>query len=273
MTVQKMEAPKSRSRGLERAFEILDHLRLARRPLRPNEIATGIEAPRSSVYELVNLLLSAGVIEYSGGEGRVYLGRRLFFLGAAYAEHFDLGRVAEDLLQHLAEATRETAQLCMLDGNKYAVAMMREGARPFRISYDVGEPVPIPWTASGRLLVNHMSRDEVLAFIPKEDFKLPSGRWLDPGRFLDEVDQARTDGYFTFDSEADTFTHCFAVPVYQPDGTCMATMCLVAPREDAKANYRPYLDALREAAASLSHRMGTISRQHGARSALPVSAG
>lgn len=256
MSEENGDASKGRARGLERAFEILDFLRLKHEPLRPNEIATGIKAPRSSVYELVNLLLGNGVLEYAGGEGRVYLGRRLYFLGMAYAEHFDLGHVAEGLLQQLAQETRETAQMCMLDGNKYTVAMMREGVRPFRISSDVGEPVPIPWTASGRLLVSHMSDTQILDFIPADDFVLPDGKRLDPAQFLAEVHGACRDGYYTFESITDTFTHCFAVPVYQPDGTCIATLCLVAPREDAQANYEQYLQALIEAAAALSHRMG-----------------
>lgn len=63
-----------RARGLDRAFEILDFLRLQRQPLRPNEIAQGIGAPRSSVYELVNLLIRQGIIEYRGDDGRVFLG-------------------------------------------------------------------------------------------------------------------------------------------------------------------------------------------------------
>jgi DNA-binding IclR family transcriptional regulator len=45
---------------------------------------------RSSVYELVNLLIRQGVLEYRGDDGRVFLGRKLYFLGTAYAEQFDL---------------------------------------------------------------------------------------------------------------------------------------------------------------------------------------
>ena len=123
-----------RSRGLDRAFDILDFLRARRKPMRPNEIAADIGAPRSSVYELVNLLIKHGVLEYVGSEGQVYLGRKLYFLGAAYAEHFDLMRECDAVLTRITEETRETAQLCMLDGNKYTVALMKEGIRPFRIS-------------------------------------------------------------------------------------------------------------------------------------------
>lgn len=243
-----------RMRGLDRAFEILDFLRERHRPARPNEIAVGIGAPKSTAYELVNLLLNAGILEYADREGRVYLGRKLYFLGLAYQSQFDLTRECKAYLAHLAEATRETAQLCMLDGHKYTVVMLKEGIRPFRISSDVGEPIPLPWTASGRLLLAHMSDEEILAFIPRGDFVLPDGSHLDPAVFLGEVHKARREGFFSFDSLADNFTHCFAAPVWQ-EGVCAATLCLVAPREDAARNHAPYRETLIAAARDLTEKL------------------
>ena len=245
-----------RTRGLDRAFEILEFLRVRRQPMRPNEIAAEIGAPRSSVYELVNLLLRHGMLDYQGGDGRIFLGRRLYFLGTAYAEQFDLMRECDRMLVRLAEETRETAQMCLLEGDKYTVAMMREGIRPFRISSNVGERVAIPWTASGRLLVSHLSDKEILDLIPPEDFVLPNGRTLEPSDFVAQVRAAARDGYFTFNSEVETFTHCFAVPIYQADNTCIATLCLVAPREDGLRHRTAYLDSLLSAAHEISEKLG-----------------
>jgi DNA-binding IclR family transcriptional regulator len=248
-----------RTRGLDRAFEILEFLRVKRQPMRPNEIAVEIGAPRSSVYELINLLLRHGMLDYQGGDGRVFLGRKLYFLGTAYADQFDLMRESEDMLVRLAEETRETAQMCLLEGNKYTVAMMREGSRAFRISSNIGELVSIPWTASGRLLVSHLSDAEILDFIPADDFQLPNGKRLDPASFIAEVRQAAIDGYFTFNSAVETFTHCFAVPVHQSNGQCVATLCLVTPKEDGLRNRQAYLDSLLAAAHELSEQLGYSS--------------
>ncbi|MCO6188392.1 IclR family transcriptional regulator [Rhizobium sp. L1K21] len=245
-----------RTRGLDRAFEILEFLRVKRRPMRPNEIASEIGAPRSSVYELVNLLLNHGMLDYEGGDGRVYLGRRLYFLGTAYAEQFDLMRECDRMLLRLSEETRETAQMCVLEGRKYTVAMMREGLRPFRISASIGELVPLPWTASGRLLLSHLSDTQILDLIPPEDFVLPRGIRLEPGEFIAQARKARSDGFFTFNSEIENFTQCFAVPIYQPDGICTATLCLVAPREDGLNNRDRYLKSLLTAASEISEKLG-----------------
>lgn len=244
-----------RSRGVDRAIEILDIFRSRRKPMRPNEIAVLIGAPRSSVYELVNLLLKHGALEYAGEEGQVFLGRKLHFLGSVYAEQFDLMRECESALARITAATRETSQLCMLDGNKYTVALMTEGIRPFRISSNVGEPLPIPWTASGRLLVAHMSDQEILAFIPPEDFRLPKGEWLDSQAFIDQVRQAGVAGYCTFGSIVDSFTQCFAAPINEKGGKCIATLCIVAPKDDGLRNQEEYLRSLTGVAHDLTQRL------------------
>ena len=208
--------------GLDRAFEILEFLRVRRQPA-PQQIAAAIGAPRS----LVNLLL-----EYQGGDGRVFLGRRLYFLGTAYAEQFDLMRECDRMLVRLAEETRETAQMCLLEGNKYTVAMMREGLRPFRISSSVGELVPIPGPRRAGCCWAPVGPADP-ALIPPEDFVMPDGGRLAAADFIAEVRRAASDGYFAFNSVVENFTHCFAAPVRQAGGACIATLCLVTPRETA----------------------------------------
>ena len=53
---------------------------------------------------------------------------------------------------------------------------MQNSARLFRIGSDIGVLVPIPWTASGRLFVAHMTLEELTAFIPPEDFSMQDGQ-------------------------------------------------------------------------------------------------
>ena len=85
---------KRRAKGLDRAFDILDFLKEIGQPLRPNDIASGIGSPKSTVYELVASLLERRILETVGKDGHVYLGRQLYFLGQAHLRHFDLTRVA-----------------------------------------------------------------------------------------------------------------------------------------------------------------------------------
>ncbi|WP_299373066.1 IclR family transcriptional regulator [uncultured Kiloniella sp.] len=254
-TVRKTSS--QRARGLERAFDILDLIRRENRAMRPNEIAKLMGAPRSSVYELVHLLLDMEVLENSGGDGQVFLGSRLYFLGRAYNDKIDLYRRIENILDSIVEETCETAQFCKLENNKYTVALMKEGSRPFRISANLGELVPVPSTASGRLLVGHLSDQEIINFLDKDDFLLPNGETISPDTFIAEVRKATLDGHYTFDSIVDTFTHCFAVPVKDTKSVCIATLCLVTPRDDGHRNKEAYLTSLKTAATQLEAHLNT----------------
>src|SRR5690242_5819485 len=62
-----------RTRGIDRAFEILECLHDAKKPLRPNEIAVAIGAPKSTTYDVVGLMLSRGILDRADPEGRVFL--------------------------------------------------------------------------------------------------------------------------------------------------------------------------------------------------------
>ena len=54
------------------------------------------------------------------------------------------------------------------------------------------------------------------------------------------------------------FTRCFAAPVHRPGRVCIATLCLVTPREDGIRNEKSYVGALVEAAKDLSSRLGYL---------------
>lgn len=248
----------NRQRGIDRVIQVLEHLYACGTPLRPNKIAAAVGAPRSTVYEIVDRLLEAGFLDTFDAEGRVFLGRRLHYFGTAYVNHFDLMREAEQQLRLLTERTNETSQLCTLEGRKYTVTLMRQGGHYFRISSDIGQLVPLPWTASGPLLVSHLSDEEIIRLIPEEDFTLPDGRRLEPEAFLQRVEQARSRGLSRLDGQLDSFTHCMAVPVLDREERCVATLCLVIPRVNAEKQGNELAALLVDAGARLSERIGGV---------------
>ena len=85
---------------------------------------------------------------------------------------------------------------------------------------------------------------------------MPDGGRLAAADFIAEVRRAASGGYFAFNSVVENFTHCFAAPVRQADGACIATLCLVTPREDGLNNRDAYLDSLLRAAREISEKLG-----------------
>jgi len=245
-------AVSNRARGIDRAIELLEALHAARGPMKIGDLAKRIGAPRSTAYELVNRFIEAGILESYDEEGRVFFGRTVHFWAADYLTVNDLTKRAWEEVQRLAELSGETTQFCTLQGNKYTVVHMRTGAKMFRISSDIGIEVPIPWTASGRLLLGHLDKDALRRFLPPEDLTLPDGRRLDFDAFHREIEQATADGFCMTTGLVDSFTQCMAAPVKDGNGITIATVCFVATAGKSADERQRLLDMLMASGRSLS---------------------
>ena len=241
----------ARERGIDRVLRLLDCLHQHGQPIRIGDLARAMKAPRSSTYEIVRTLAEAAILE-AGTDGRIFFGKSLYFYGADYLREHDLVRRARDEVDRLARETGETSQFCMLHENKYTVVHMRAGARPFGISSDIGTQVPLPWTASGRLLLSHLEPQEIKAIVRPEDLRLPNGTVIEIEDFVAAVADARQNGYCMTSGLVDAYTHCVAAPVLDHDGHAVATLCFVVPIDTAAVRLGELRDILIESGHSLS---------------------
>ena len=242
-----------RKRGIDRVVDLLDALLRHRAPMRIGDLARVLEAPRSTTYEIVNRLIEADMLEPVGDGGEVFFGRAMHLYGQAYGQGSAANRRTVEVLERLNAETGSTTQLCGMRGNKYVVLDSRDAPGPFRITSDIGVEVPLPWTASGRLLVAHMDDDEILAFIPPEDYRLPDGRLIGEETFLADVRRTREDGWAETLGLADRFTCCLAAPIRDASGLVRRTLCLVLPADTPVALREHRRHLLVERASSLSN--------------------
>lgn len=240
-----MEEPAARrERGVDRILQILDFLHGHGEGIRIGALAKALNAPRSSTYALINALLDAGLLEMSQDDGRVFFGKRIYLYGLSYMRENPLARRARQEVDRLAKETDETSEFCMLQGGRYTIIHMCPGTRPFRISSAVGLQIPIPWTASGRLLLAGRARAEIEALIAPDDLVLPDGRRIELDDFLASISVAAKDGFCRTIGLVDAYTQCLAAPIYSAEGKVEGTICLVLP-----------IDATDERVATLQARL------------------
>ncbi|WP_027214737.1 IclR family transcriptional regulator [Burkholderia sp. WSM2232] len=243
----------SRARGVDRVIDIFRKLHQAQRPMTMRELIEATGSPRSSIYELVAILTEVGWLETSA-DGNVFFGREMHYFGSDYATHNDLISRAHQSILALVRKYDETAQLCMLEGNKYSVVLSENSARPFNISSDIGVRVPIPWTATGRLLLGHMNADAIRDLIPAEDFVLDNGVRIDFDEFMRDVQNAKALGYCCTEGLSNAFRLCMAAPVRDRAGTPIAALCFMTGRDTDPERRQSMLDDLLQSAQALSHR-------------------
>ena len=241
----------TRERGLDRTLDLLACLHRTGRSVRVADLARALGAPRSPIYWLVKVLTEAGLLE-SGNGGEIFFGKTLYFYGMAYLREHDLLARARGEADRLARDTGETTQLCVLHERKYAVAYMSAGRRPFRISSEVGTRIPLPWTASGRLLLSDLTPDQIRAFVPPEDLHPPRSEPISMNAFVAAVAEARRQGFCMTSGLVDPFTHCVAAPVRDASGRVVATLCFVVPIDTPSERIESLRHQLLESGRTLS---------------------
>ena len=242
----------SREKGLNRALHILEFLHATQRAIGIGELAKGLNAPRSTTYTLVRELVGAGLLEMAGDGNRVYFGKKLYLYGMAYMRGNDLLRRGRQEVDTLSRETGETSELCMLQSGRYTIVHSSPGTRPFRISSATGLQIPLPWTASGRLLLAGLDRNRIKAMISQDDLVLPDGRKIELDDFIDDIAKARVTGYCVTSGLVDAYTKCLAAPVFSAPGKIEATMCLVVPIDTSEERTGELVALLRDRAARLS---------------------
>jgi len=223
-----------RGRGVDRLLLLLAQLHEHGRPMRVVELAKALDAPRSTIYELVGALTDAGLLEFSSDGKQVFFGKLMHLYGASYLRENELIRRGSAEVDRLSLASGETCELCVLHNNRQAIIHMHPGARPQRISSEVGAQIPLPWTASGRLLLSQSSPQDIEALIAPEDLLLPDGRTLPLSVFIDECHAAKGMPIIVTKGLINSLTQCLAAPVWGSDHTLAATICMVLPIDVAE---------------------------------------
>lgn len=111
--------------------------------------ATGLSRP--TAHRLASALVDHGLVRRSG-EGRFALGAELVGLGRAAAAGWPWGEAAGPALAALVEATGESAQLFVREGNARRCLLVRESTHELRTIVAEGARLPLERGSAGRVL-------------------------------------------------------------------------------------------------------------------------
>ncbi len=108
--------------SLQTAFRILDELSNAHQPVGLTDLAGTLGELKPRVYRHLSTMKRIGVVFQDARNGQYSLGGKLFSLGEAALEQFDLRFVAAPYLTRLRDQTRQTA-LLSVPGNGEAIVL------------------------------------------------------------------------------------------------------------------------------------------------------
>lgn len=249
-------AKRTRTSALDRILQVLDFLQSHDAPATAYEIARAVGAPLSTIYTLVEDLVDKDMLDRFE-DGTLWFGHRLYHYGLTYARHLDLLTAANHEMADLALASGETVQVCGRDGDCMVVLGMVDGPDHFQVASQVGSRTPLNWSASGRLLVGHLSEADRRAIFTHSTRPSPTGRAETDIDVLTETSRQALDSGLSIQAGESAYSiACIAAPILDATGACRATISIVVPDHKVDQTEPDLKHLVRQSAANIARRLG-----------------
>ncbi len=239
--------------SLQTGFRILEVLTEARGPLGLTEIAATLDELKPRVHRHLATLKGLGMVFQDARNGRYGLGSKLFLLGEAALDQYDLRFVADPYLTRLRDETRQTALLSVPHNGEPVVLSCIEYRDKLAISSRPGNRPPPHCSSQGRVALafcDELVRKRILdrkltAFTPHSIF--------DPGAIEARLPIIRERFFEEAMDEVRLGINALAAPVFRADAQLVAILAIVGTSAEIGSAPRPqFISALHQAAGALS---------------------
>lgn len=145
---------------------ILKLMSRKQRPVSAGMIIDELGLPRSTAYQLLQILVNEGFLVSLEGQHRYALSLAAFEVGAAFAYQQPLARLGRYPLDRLVQRTGLSAHLCVLHGRDVLYVVEARDPSQAPLVTDVGVRLPSHLTASGRAILAHLPERQVRVLYP-----------------------------------------------------------------------------------------------------------
>jgi IclR family transcriptional regulator, acetate operon repressor len=139
-----------------------------------SEIARQLGLAKSATHRLLTTLVQRGYVEQPPGREHYRLGLKLPALGFRYVSQTGILDICQPVLDRLAKHSGELVRMALADERGLTWVAKSQGAR-FGLRYDpdMGSPVVLHATASGRAWLVTLSQDDAIGFVEANGFDVP----------------------------------------------------------------------------------------------------
>lgn len=247
-------------RAVDRAVSLLQ-LISQQGHARVSELAAELGIHKSTASRLLTTLARRGMVEQTPPDGSYRLGPGVAQLAHTAPGEVDLRTASRPVSVRLAEATGETVNLAIHDGEGIISIDQVVGSSAVVIANWVDQRTPTHATAAGKLLLAFMQepeREQILAG-PLE--ACTSRTITDAGELRAQLQETRERGYAVSLEEQELGLSAVSAPVYTRSGAVAAALTLSGPSVRLQPGTMDELTARTvEAAAEISRLSGYAAR-------------
>lgn len=205
--------------SVERALRILEELAGHAEGVRLSDLARSLGLAVSTTHRLLTTLEKRGFAQAAAEGGLWHVGRRAFFVGAAYGRRVNYAAVALPYLRRLRDATRETANLGVLDDGEVITVAQVESREIMRAIAPPGGRAPVINSAMGKAMIAAWPDEAIVELIRRSGLhRLTATSLMRSEDVLAEITRIRVDGYAVDNEEFVTGMRCVAAAVFSAEG-------------------------------------------------------
>ena len=238
-----------------RAFALLEHLVKAEGPVSLADIVHEFAAPKASLHRMLASLEAGGLVIREPGQKNAYvIGPRLAQLGLGVVMHAGARRLRHALLSRLVSDLGETCNLTMLHETEVLYLDRVEAPWPLRLDLRPGSHVPAYCSASGKLLLAMLPREQRMLLTRALKLERFTPNTITDAELLEaELDRTAHKRIGVDNEEFVAGIVCVAAPVVDARNICIAAIAVHAPVSRAPLSRTlEFVPRLQEAARELA---------------------
>lgn len=253
-----MSSEQKRTKGIQRAFQILDCLVEIQEPATAYTIAKKIKAPLSTVYQAIATLQQMGVLAQVKESGKYFLGDRLYLFGLAFVRNSNKGKVYLRAVKALADAMGYDAFMCIRDAQDVVVVARTPGRDELRVSIKDGSRIPLDRGGPGLFLVGHLAPEERAEIWRAEMSASSVGAPKKPAELESLCQEYWRQGFCVIPMSSGFDISCVGVPVKTWQGKCIAALCVLVPSDMVETRRDELLAKLSDVEESIRKDLGWV---------------
>lgn len=243
--------------ALDRALVILEAL--AETPAAGlSALAQRLGQSPATVYRVLTTLQTHGMAELDPVTQGWSVGPGAFLVGSAFLRRTSVVERARPHLRALMEATGETANLGIAQGDRVLFLAQVETHASIRAFFPPGTQSPLHASGIGKALLAAFEPERLEAYVARADLaRFTAATLTDAAALRDDLAAARARGWALDNEERNEGMRCVAAAVIDAFGEPVAGLSVSGPTARLPAPALERIGAqVREAAASLSRGLG-----------------
>jgi DNA-binding IclR family transcriptional regulator len=262
MPIPQESKPNNLVQTIERVSLILDILGQNPHGISIRDLSARVSLPKGTTHRLLSSLSFLGYVRQDSNTRNYLLGFKLVELGNLLLGQLDLRKEAEPFLKELAEKTKETVHMVVIDRNEIVYIDKVEGDHNpsgLRMASRIGLRNPAHSSAVGKVLISLFSDEALNQFLKEKKLSKRTEHTItDTVQLKEHLKMVRNQGYAIDDEENEKGVRCIGAPIYNETGNAVAAVSISGPafRVTKKLVQEIFKKEVMETALKISQRLG-----------------